>query len=56
MQLTQNPKLVTAIVGFATQEVLFSAGNQVVVNIVRNMRIQPLTGDTATKCAIGRII
>ena len=50
--VTQNPKLVTAIVALPPQEVfILSAGNQVVVNVVRSMHIQPLTGDTATKYA-----
>jgi peptidyl-prolyl cis-trans isomerase C len=48
--ISQNPKLITAIVGLPPQEVfILSAGNQVLVNLIRNTRTQPFTGDAATK-------
>ena len=49
----QDPKLVNAIVALPPQEVfVFSAGNQILINQVRNMRTEPLTGDPADKYAL----
>jgi peptidyl-prolyl cis-trans isomerase C len=49
----QDPKLVNAIVALPPQEVfVFSAGSQILINQVRNTRVDPLTGAAADKYAL----
>lgn len=49
----QNPKLIDAIVALPPQEVfVFPAGNQIMINQVKNARTEPFTGDAANKYAM----
>jgi EpsD family peptidyl-prolyl cis-trans isomerase len=49
----QNPQLINAIVALPPQEVfVFPAGNQIMVNQLRNTRTEPFTGDPANKYAM----
>ncbi|MBN9547274.1 MAG: SurA N-terminal domain-containing protein [Alphaproteobacteria bacterium] len=49
----QNPKLIDAIVALPPQEVfVFPAGNQIMINQVKNVRTEPFTGDPANKYAM----
>jgi EpsD family peptidyl-prolyl cis-trans isomerase len=51
--LGQSPPLVKAIVALPPGEVfIISSGNQVLINLIHNSRVQPFTGDAATKYAL----
>jgi hypothetical protein len=51
--LGQNPNLVKAIVALPPGEVfIISSGNQVLINLIRKARLEPFTGDAATKYAL----
>ena len=49
----QNPKLIDAIIALPPQEVfVFPSGSQILINQLRNTRIEPFTGDPANKYAM----
>ena len=51
--LSQNPKLVSAIVALPPGEVfVISSGNEVLINLILNARVEPFTGDAAAKFAL----
>jgi len=51
--IAQTPQLVNAIVTLPPQEVfVFPSGNQVLINQIRNTRVEPFTGDAANKYAL----
>jgi EpsD family peptidyl-prolyl cis-trans isomerase len=50
--LSQNPKLITAIIALPPQEVfIIPSGNLVLVNLIHGTRTEPFTGDAADKYA-----
>jgi hypothetical protein len=51
--IAQTPQLVNAIVALPSQEVfVFPSGNQILINQIRNTRVEPFTGDAANKYAL----
>ncbi|HVV72182.1 MAG TPA: hypothetical protein VHI52_11905 [Verrucomicrobiae bacterium] len=50
--LSQNPKLISAIIALPAQEVfIIASGNQVLANLIHGTRVEPFTGEAAEKYA-----